>query len=166
MTRWKPRRLAVALLAALACALFLAACGDGGGSKSSNSTTTTVSRASTFDLRSAERACQKAAATAQHPGDDAGCDALAGACGDHDWRACDRLFQVSDLGSEYETIGGTCAGSTTLDERLASISQPGTQDPRIADEYCEQVIEPRIEAFLRATTTTTAGSAGTTTSAG
>ncbi|SFL23573.1 hypothetical protein [Geodermatophilus ruber] len=43
-------------------------------------------------------------------GDDASLDALAEACFEEDWAACDELFFSSDVGSEYESYGNTCGG--------------------------------------------------------
>jgi len=43
-------------------------------------------------------------------GDDAVLDELAQSCYDGDMPACDRLYDRSDAGSDYETYGDTCAG--------------------------------------------------------
>ncbi len=47
-------------------------------------------------------------------GDDQVLDQLAISCHDGDFDACDQLYKVSALGSEYEWYGGTCGG--ILDE--------------------------------------------------
>ena len=43
-------------------------------------------------------------------GEDPFLDDLAQSCYDGDMRACDRLYDQSDAGSDYETYGDTCAG--------------------------------------------------------
>jgi hypothetical protein len=43
-------------------------------------------------------------------GGDSQLDALAQSCYDGDMRACDRLYDQSETGSDYETYGDTCAG--------------------------------------------------------
>jgi hypothetical protein len=43
-------------------------------------------------------------------GEDPILDDLAQSCYDGDMRACDRLYDRSDAGSDYETFGDTCAG--------------------------------------------------------
>jgi hypothetical protein len=43
-------------------------------------------------------------------GDNEGCDALYRACGDGEMDACDDLFHATFPGTEYSTLGATCAG--------------------------------------------------------
>ena len=47
-------------------------------------------------------------------GDNVGCDALAFACNAGDVDACDDLYDISAVGSEYEQIGGTRGGREPL----------------------------------------------------
>ncbi len=44
------------------------------------------------------------------PGDDSALNSLAQSCFDGDMGACDELFRVSPVGSEYESYGNTCGG--------------------------------------------------------
>ena len=153
------RRFAVAL-AIMACTFILAACDDDGGGQGGRSkgTSATVSPTTTrLDTRAAGLGCKKAGAGAQHLGDNRDCDALAEACAHSDWAACDRLFQASDFGSEYESIGGSCYLTITLDERFAAANlATGSPDASTADNYCVRVVKPRLEALPSTTTTTTA----------
>jgi hypothetical protein len=43
-------------------------------------------------------------------GDDEGLNGYAVRCHDGDMQACDDLYNESEIGSDYETYGGTCAG--------------------------------------------------------
>jgi hypothetical protein len=53
-----------------------------------------------------------AAPEAQQPGDDAGCDELYDACDGRNMLACNDLFWISVVGSEYERFGATCGDRT------------------------------------------------------
>jgi len=44
------------------------------------------------------------------PGDDSALPSLAQRCFDGDMGACDELFRLSPVGSEYESYGNTCGG--------------------------------------------------------
>jgi hypothetical protein len=53
-----------------------------------------------------------AALTAQQPGDDAGCDELHDGCDGRNMLACNDLYWISAIGSEYERFAATCGDRT------------------------------------------------------
>jgi hypothetical protein len=54
--------------------------------------------------------------TANESGDNAGCDALNGACAAGDMPACNDLYWSSPVGSTYESFGATCGRRTRFGE--------------------------------------------------
>jgi hypothetical protein len=71
---------------------------------------------STAGMQDAFDDCASAGETAQVHGDNAGCDALYDACDQRNPAACNDLYWVSAVGSEYESFGATCGGRTEFGE--------------------------------------------------
>ena len=60
---------------------------------------------------------------AEGPGDDAHLDDLYNRCGAGDWAACDRLYQESPIGSEYERYGATCGNRVDVSVGASNCQQ-------------------------------------------
>jgi hypothetical protein len=95
---------AVVVLAAIGVALYLVLGNTDATTRNGSATTAQGSSASPAD------GLPPATVAPDGLGDDPVLDEYAANCYDGDMRACDTLYDQSDVGSTYEAYGGTCAG--------------------------------------------------------
>jgi hypothetical protein len=148
-------RVGVAL-AALGGLLLLGACGGDDGGTAAPTSTTAAKGLSVSSASAAKQSCRKEAGNAQSLGDSRPCDELAFACRARDFRACDYLFQVARLGSEYDKLATTCGNLSPEGDRYELLLREDPENPRGALDYCVKVLEPRLKLLAAATTTTAA----------